>query len=70
MLGSYISFSSSSQTEAPSEQGLMALASLGLISSDHTLTNAALAEIEKHPQFSKNLFSNICFCMETFGLQL
>ena len=43
----------SSQTESPSEQGLMALAALGLLSKDHTLTNAALVEIQKHSEFSK-----------------
>lgn len=42
----------SSQTQSPSEQGLKALSALGLLSKDDTLTNAALAEIEKHPDFS------------------
>ena len=30
----------------------MALSAFGLLSNDNTLTNAALAEIEKHPDFS------------------
>ena len=41
----------SSQTTSPSERGLSALAALGLLSKDLTLTNAALAEIKKHPDF-------------------
>ncbi|XP_065060206.1 superkiller complex protein 3-like isoform X2 [Rhopilema esculentum] len=41
----------SAQTSSPSERGLSALAALGLLSKDLTLTNAALAEIRKHPDF-------------------
>ena len=45
----------SSQTGSPSEQGLMALAAFGLLSRDHTLANAAITEIEKHPDYSKSI---------------
>ena len=43
----------SSQTDVPCGYGLMALSALGLLTKDHALADAALAEIERHPDFSE-----------------
>eukprot|EP00794_Sanderia_malayensis_P009656 gene9656-10644_t len=59
----------SSQTGCPSEQGLMALASFGLLTRDHTLTNAALAEVQKHPKFNtERVQNNFCFLQSAMHL--